>query len=235
MNLSQLRKQFGTQKKCIDHLEKLRWGKERACPYCGSMSVKKRLLSTRWHCNSCNKDFSVLVGTIFEDTKLPLPKFFQIMLLMNNSKMGISALEISRNTGIRYETVWYTCMRTRCAMIDNEIRLEGMIEFDEAYFGGKKKNHKLPDNKPQIGGDEITLKRGRGTSKVPVVGAVEKKGRVYLKIIEKLSGKNLLTMLKDKVNTDDSIVITDGFRGYNNFDKTVEHIKINTLTAWDMG
>ena len=237
MTLKELHKKFGTQSKCIAYLEKLRWGKERACIFCGSTSVKKRLLSIRWHCNSCNKDYSVLMGTIFEGTKLPLPKFFEIMLLMNNAKMGMSAKEIQRNTGVRYQTAWYVCHRVRCAMIgaDNEFKLEGMVEFDEAYFGGKKRKKNLPANVPQLSGDGITTKRGRGTHKTSVVGAVEKKGRVYLKIMEKLSGKNLLAMLKEKVNTKDSIVVTDDFRSYKQFDKAVEHITIKHSEGYGSG
>ena len=94
MNLTQLHKRFGTQQKCIAYLEKLRWGKTPACVHCGSLNVSKRKGTIRWHCNDENRDYSVLVGTIFEETRLKLPKFFEIMFLMNNAKMGISAAEI---------------------------------------------------------------------------------------------------------------------------------------------
>lgn len=233
MNLTQLHKKFGTQEKCIAYLEKMRWGKKPICHHCNSENVKKRKKSIRWHCNACNKDFSVLMGTIFEGTRLKLPKFFEIIFLMNNAKMGVSAAEISRNVGVKYHTAWYACHRVRCAMIEKEIKLEGMIEMDESYFGGRKRKRTDP-----VSDTNLTLvknKRGRGTSKVPVVGAVEKKGRVYVKIIEKLSGKNLLYMLKDKVNIDDSIVFTDGFRGYNSFDGVVDHITIKHSESYGKG
>lgn len=233
MNLTLLHKQFNTQEKCISYLEKMRWGKTPTCYHCSSTNVKKRKNSYRWHCNACNKDFSVLLGTIFEGTRLKLPKFFEIILLMNNAKMGVSAAQIARNVGVKYHTAWYACHRVRCAMIDKEVKLEGMIEMDESYFGGKQRKKKTPENKPNI--SSVTNKRGRGTSKVPVVGAVEKKGRVYVKIIEKLSGRNLLYMLKDKVNIDDSIVFTDGFRGYNSFDNVVEHITIKHSESYGKG
>ena len=235
MNLSELHSKFGTQSKCIAYLEKTRWGKKPACVLCGSVHVTKPKQGIRWHCNSCNRNFSVLFGTIFEGTRLELPKFFEIMLLMVNAKMGISAAEISRDVGVKYQTAWYVAHRTRCAMINNELRLEGLVEFDEAYFGGKKRKHKLPDNKPSIGSDHITLKRGRGTHKTPVVGAVEKKGKVYVKIIEKLTGRNLLAMLKQTVNTDDSIVFTDDFRSYKKFDDAVEHITIKHKDGYGHG
>ena len=174
------------------------------------------------------------MGTIFEGTRLPLPKFFEIMFLMNNAKMGISAAEISRAVGVKYQTAWFACHKTRCAMVNKEIRLEGLVEFDEAYIGGKpRKKNKLLINEANL--SQITLKRGRGTNKTSVVGAVEKKGSVYVKIIEKLTGRNLLAMLRQVVNIDDSIVFTDGFRSYKSFDKEVEHITINHSKGYGKG
>jgi len=175
-----------------------------------------------------------MVGTIFEDTRLELPKFFEIIFLMNNAKMGISAAEISRAVGVKYSTAWYACHRVRCAMIDNELRLEGMVEFDEAYIGGKKrKTAKVSDNTPLLA--DVTEKRGRGTRKIPVAGAVEKKGSVYVKIVEKLTSRNLLAMLKQVVKTDESIVITDDFRSYKSFDDQVEHITIKHSEGYGHG
>lgn len=231
MNLSQLHTKLGTQEKSVSYLEKLRWGKKPKCLFCESKSVKKRKNSMRWHCNGCNRDFSVLMGTIFEGTRLELPKFFEIMFLMINAKMGISASEIARNVGVKYQTAWFACHKIRCAMIDNELKLEGMVEFDEAYIGGKPR--KQPNNKANL--SKITEKRGRGTHKTPIVGAVEKKGRVYVKIIEKLTGRNLLTMLKDKVNVEESVVFTDDFRSYKQFDNAVEHITIKHSEGYGKG
>ncbi len=233
MTLSELHRKYGTQDKCIAYLEKTRWGKQHYCILCGSIKVKKRKKSIRWHCNDCNRDFSVLYGTIFEDTRFPLPQFFEIIFLMNNAKMGMSAAEISRAVGVKYHTAWYACHRVRCAMINNELRLEGVVEFDEAYMGGKPRKRALPSNTPSLA--RVTEKRGRGTKKVPVVGAVEKKGKVYVKIIEKLTSRNLLAMLKQVVKTDESVVITDDFKSYKKFDEQVEHITINHSEGYGKG
>lgn len=233
MNLQQLRTKLGTQDKCIAYLEKLRWNKKPKCLFCESKSVKKRKESIRWHCNTCNKDFSVLMGTIFEETRLELPKFFEIIILMLNAKMGMSAAEISRNVGVRYQTAWFACHKIRCAMIDNELKLEGMVEFDEAYIGGKSKKKSKDISDANL--SQITPKRGRGTSKTPIVGAVEKKGRVYVKIIEKLTSRNLLALLKERVKTEESIVITDDFRSYKKFDDAVEHITIKHSEGYGKG
>jgi transposase-like protein len=234
MTISELHKQFNTQQKCITYLEKIRWGKKPTCIHCKSEKVYKRKETIKWHCNSCKKDYTVIYGTIFEETRLPLPRWFEILLFMHNAKMGVSAMEIMRNTGVSYKTAWYCGMRIRCAMIDNEIRLEGMIEFDESYFGGKKRKiTKVNDNEPNLG--SITNKRGRGTNKVPVVGVVQKKGKVYVKIIEKLTGKNLLSMLRKVVNTKESIVFTDEFKSYNSFDDVVDRIKIKHSESYGHG
>lgn len=174
------------------------------------------------------------MDTIFEDTRLRLPKWFEIIFLMSTSKMGISSFEISRTVGVQYHTAWYACHRVRCAMIDNELRLEGMVEFDEAYIGGRKKKLRKSDaNKAVL--STISAKRGRGTTKVPIVGSVEKKGRIYVKIIEKLTGRNLLAMLKKIVKTEESIVFTDEFKSYKAFDKEVEHITIKHSEGYGKG
>lgn len=80
MNLQQLHKTLGTQAKCIAHLEKLRWGKKPKCIFCESKNVKKRPKTMRWHCNDCKKDYSVLVGTIFEGTRHLQKNAFDVML-----------------------------------------------------------------------------------------------------------------------------------------------------------
>ena len=102
-------------------------------------------------------------------------------------------------------------------------------------MGGKKRksSKRISDNEANLA--QVTEKRGRGTRKVPVVGAVEKKGQVYVKIIEKLTSRNLLAMLKQTVKTEDSIVITDDFSSYKQFDKAVEHITIKHSEGYGKG
>lgn len=229
MNLTQLSKKYNTQAKCIRHLEDLRWGKGRSmkvvCPFCNSKRITKRKNSPYYHCNFCNKDFTVMVDTIFEDTRLPLNKWFQLILLMINAKRGISSAQISRDLGITYKTAWYCQMRVRCAMVDPDLELEGMLEMDESFIGGKpRKVYKKDDSITTL--SKVTSKRGRGTTKVPVVGLVEKKGKISTKVIQKLSGKNLLSMLKRYANMDESVVITDGYRPYKQFDDVIDHITV---------
>lgn len=226
MNLTTLNKNYSTKAKCIAYLEKLRWGKKPACPFCdGSEHISKRTGTIRYHCNTCNKDFSVLVNTIFEDTRLPLPKWFQLIALMLNAKKGISAKQLMRDIDIGYSTAWFAAMRVRCAMIKSCNSLQHIVEMDETYVGGKPRKKYINDDAlPTI--SRVTNKRGRGTKKTPVVGIVERDGNIVLKVIEKLTTKNLLAMLKENVKIDKSIVITDDFRAYNKFDEVVEHLTI---------
>ena len=225
MNLTELHKKFNTQKKCIAYLEKLRWKKKVFCPYCNSTNTLKLKAEKRHHCNNCKNNFSVLINTIFEHTHLPLPLWFQIVFLMVNAKRGASARYLMRNVGITYKTAWYSAMRVRAGMIDNCHVLQHIVEMDETYTGGKPriKYTKNPSS-PNI--SKLYNKRGRGTKKTPVVGIVERNGNIILRVIEKLSSKNLMAMLKEYVNTDDTIVMTDDFKSYNKFDDVVAHLTI---------
>lgn len=186
MKLTTLSKKYNTRAKCIRHLEDLRYGKGRSrdvyFPFCASLGVTKRKNSIKYHCNGCNKDFSVLMDTIFENTRLELPKWFQIIALMLNSKRGISSSELSRHLDISYKTAWYCQMRVWCTMVDPFIELEGMVEMDESFIGGKPcKSYKHEENVDNL--SKFHNKRGRGANRIPMVRIVEKKGKVSTKVI----------------------------------------------------
>lgn len=235
MNIIQITKSFGTQNRCIEFLEKLRWGNTPTCPYCGSTrNVALKVEKHRYSCYDCRRSFSVTVGTIFEETQLPLPKWFVIVGLMTNAKRGISAKEIERYVGLTYKTAWYSAMRVRCAMIDKcNIELDNTVEMDEAYVGGKPRHGKIAcgkGSKQVVSASGITTtkyKRGRGTCQTPIVGIVERKGKIVVKVIEKLSYVNLSSMLKKFVKTETATVMTDEFRSYNGFDDIVEHYTVH--------
>ncbi len=227
MNIKQVQKKFGTQEKCLKYLEKLRWGKTVLCSYCDSKRViKSKSEQGRYKCYNCNKSFSVMVGTIFQDTKLKLPDWFLVTTLVLNAKMGISAKQISRQTGISLKTSWLTAMKIRCAMIDNKTELHGLLQMDESYFSSstKKITKNTPDNAPVL--STVTEKRGRGTKKTAVVGIVETGGNVKTKIIDKLTTRNLMAMLNKYVKKDEAVLITDGFRSYAKMDEEIEHITV---------
>lgn len=228
MNLYNIQKRFDSKESCFEYLENLRWNGTPICPHCESINVKKR--SGRkfyYHCNKCKKDFTVLYGTIFESSKLPLEKWFMLIGLMLNARKGISAMEIHRNLGVTYKTAWYSAMRVRCAMIDEVGMLEGIVEMDEAYLGGKPRHRSAPSNKATL--SNLTFKRGRGTKKVPIVGMVErgKRGRVVTEVAGKLNTKSMLELLHKYVNTEKTIMMTDDARFYHKFENELQHLIIN--------
>lgn len=233
MNLLQIHKQYNTKAKCVRHLEKVRWNGHPVCPHCESDRITQR--SNRkgyYHCNNCNKDFTVLMGTIFEASKLKLPKWFMLIGMMLNARKGMSAMQISRNLGVTYKTAWYSAMRVRCAMIDQVDMLEGILEMDEAYLGGKPRHRNSPENVATLSSlvtEPKKSKRGRGTNKVAVVGIVEREGkkRVVTEVAGKLNSKEMLNLLRKYVNEEKSVMMTDDARFYKKFDEEIQHLIIN--------
>lgn len=227
MNLVQIQTKFNTQAKCLKYLEKLRWGKTVKCSYCDSdKTIKSKSEQGRHYCYDCKRSFTVFVGTIFEGTRLPLPLWFLTIGLILNSKGEVSAQQIKRQVGITLKTAWLTAMKIRCAMISKNTQLNGVLEMDESYFGNSKTRitKETKDNTPILA--SVADKRGRGTKKVPVVGIVERGGDVKTKIIEKLTARNLKAMLNHYVKTDESVLVTDGFKSYAKMDEEIEHITV---------
>ena len=140
MNILEVVTRFPDQETCINHLEALRWQNKPQCPYCKSEQSTKRVGTQRHQCNSCNRSYSVLVGTIFEDTKLALPKWFLAIAIILNAKKGLSSRQLSRDLGINRNTAWYVQMRIRKAMRegDDQDLFNGIVEIDETYIGGKR-------------------------------------------------------------------------------------------------
>ncbi len=197
MNIIQIFNKFPTQESCIEHLETARWGGKPTCPYCKSENTHPN--DKRHYCYNCKTSFSVTVGTIFHRTHLPLQKWFLAISLILNAKKGISALQLSRDLEVNKNTAWRVAMQIRKAMSQATDRqlLTGVVEMDETYVGGKPRKgvrYDDPDDKP---------KRGRGTKKAPVVGAVERGGNVTAKFVakDKMKGKNLRAFVKERVDT----------------------------------
>src|SRR3990167_7097814 len=161
MNIIQIYKTFPTQNDCLRHLEAVRWNGKPKCPYCKSGRQTPVPQEKRYHCNSCNTTYSVTVGTIFHKTKLDLQKWFLAISLVLNAKKGISARQLARDIEVNKNTALFVLMRIRKAMREYRVLLEGIIEADESYIGGKNRN-KHNDKKTKGG-------QGRSTKdKTPV-------------------------------------------------------------------
>jgi len=225
MNIIQIFKQFPDQETCINHLESIRWSNVVTCAYCDSDNCYPMQNEMRHHCNSCKKSFSVTVGTIFHDTRIPLQKWFLAISLIINAKKGISARQLARDLEVNKDTAWRMAMKIREGMKDNGELLQGVVEMDETYIGGKprKQGRKNDDD------DHKGSPRGRGTKKTPVVGMVERKGNVKAVKMDKraLKSKDLNELIRNNVNPNGSVVVTDEYRGYSNVSKLLKHYTIN--------
>jgi len=226
MNVSEVFTKFSSQETCIQYLEGLRWQNEPECPYCKSKQSSQRKGTHRHQCNNCNSSYSVLVGTIFEDTKLPLFKWFLAISLMLNAKKGLSALQLGRDIGVNRKTAWYLQMRIRKAMQegdDNDL-FKGIVEIDETYIGGAQRNHSK--QKRQLR-KESGLNFTGMQHKQAVIGLLERAGRIKLEVLEKAHGKTIKPIIEQTVSKEASLV-TDGFGGYSGLDKTYkEHQVLN--------
>lgn len=225
MNIIEVYRKFPTEADCIAYLEQVRWHGKPICPYCKSDSTTPLPKEQRHHCNNCNTTFSVTVGTIFHHTHLPLQKWFLAISLILNAKKGISARQLARDLEVNKNSAWYLAMRIRKAMAEPDQRdlLEGLVEMDETYVGGKprKGNDKKSDGKS---------KRGRGTDKTPVVGMIERGGKVKTKVIKdkKLTRKTLNALVRASVDTSTATtLITDEFAGYADIIKFMLHQTVN--------
>ena len=216
MDIIQVFELFPTQESCIKHLEKARWGDKPRCPYCNSTNTIRQ--KKRHYCYPCKTSFSVTVKTMFHHTHLPLQKWFLAVSLILNAKKGLSAMQLSRDLKVNKNTAWRIAMQIRKAMTQADQRdmLTGIIEMDETWIGGKPRKTK---------GDDKPRKRGRGTDKAPVVGAVERGGRVTARAVgkDKMKAKNLRAFVRDRVNTSNAKLITDEYKGYLGMSKLLPH------------
>lgn len=151
------------------------------CPRCQSNKV--HLIESRmiWRCNGCSRQFSVKVGTIFEDSPIPFSKWLPAMWLITNNKNGVSSCELARALGVTQKTAWFMLHRIRLAMKETAtLRFGGIIEADETYIGGKARNMHFQKR-------TAIDRRGGAQGKSIVLGMMERGGMVTTKIIPKVS------------------------------------------------
>lgn len=228
MNLIDVMERFPDQQTCIAFLEHVRWNGNPKCPHCESRKLTRREHETetgrigRWNCQDCKATFRVLHGTLFHGTKIPLQKWFLAISLIVNAKKGVSSCQLARDLSLNQKTAWYMQVRIRAEMADKEgsTLLKGIVEADETYIGGKpRKPNKKADTEPN--------KRGRGTDKDAIIGAVERGGNVVAQLIPNVTGRIILDFIKRAVNTDESTLITDEFRSYHKLAEVTKHEIIN--------
>lgn len=214
---------FTSGDKCKQAIIESRWGvgKEQdiVCPYCGKHHCKMSK-NGRFHCTGCNKNFSCLVGTIFENTKLPLIKWFLAMYFISSHKKGISSYQLARNIEVTQNTAWYMLQKVRLLYPQSDAdAFDGTVECDEVYIGGKEKWKHKSMRTPRT--------QGRSTkTKTPVFGMMERstfeneKGElenvtyVHALVVENTNRATLQPIIQQFV-VDGSRVITDELSAYN--------------------
>lgn len=142
MTLPEVNELYSTDDRCRELLERLRWPEGVMCPRCKDTRVSRLKEYARYECVGCEYQFTVTSGTIFHDSHLPLPMWFIAVLLLCEAKKGMSALQLKRtlwgNNKGSYKTAWYLCHRIRAAMVGARGMLDGTVEIDETYVGGRR-------------------------------------------------------------------------------------------------
>ena len=229
MTYFEFTKRFPNENAAIDYLVSQKYKDGYVCPKCGC--VHKRIYHQKYdhrklYCNNCKSEFSALIGTIFENTHLDIRMWLYAINLVIVSKKGVSAQQVKRELGMgSYNSAWRMMHQIRSAMKNENTKqmFEAIVEIDETYVGGKPR--KSNDE------NEQKSKRGRGTSKTPVVGVKERNsGKIHAVVAlpnekgQQLSGKQLLKVLND-VCKENTTVMTDQFSGYNILNNGVENTK----------
>jgi len=227
MTLNQLLTRFPDSDSCKAFLVQRRWPNGVTCPRCGNTKVfHVTHRPFHWVCKKCNRNgyrFSVITGTIFENTNYPLREWFKVIFLMSQSKKGMSALQIHRMLGTgSYETAWYMCHRIRAAMKNTTWdKLTGEVEVDETFVGGKDRNrHK--DKRTHLPG---------GSGKIGVIGAISRKGNVVCQVVEKLDSKTMERFVNETVSEKVRLVATDEATGYTYLGLSFPHKSVRHVAG----
>jgi len=208
-------KKFPDEAVAREHMEKRRWNGKPVCPYCvATERIQVRTLAGYFRCLACKKDFTVRTGTVMERSHVPLNKWLYAMYLLSTARKGVSSLQLAKEIGITQRSAWFLLQRLREACgKGNEGHLNGLlfgiVEADEAYFGGKESNKH----------EAKKLKIGRGTvGKIAVLGMRERGGRVRGKVLKDIGADEIQGEIAASV-APNSILCTDELRSYRGMDQ----------------
>jgi transposase-like protein len=216
LNLVTLAQHFSDEDKAREFLEKLRWPDGPVCPHCGEVDNAYRLEPKPskkdkhvrkgvWKCAGCREQFTVTVGTIFADSHIPLSKWLLAYHLLCASKKGMSAHQLHRMLKVTYRSAWFMAHRIRYTMSQEPLssKLNGVIEIDEAYIGGKRRESFPHATKP---GQRAKDNPGPFHGKAPVVSVLQRDGRVQSRHMERVTAENLKPMVEQMVASDAHIM-----------------------------
>lgn len=221
-SLIDLFKAFPDEQSCIDHLEQLRWNGFVVSPFDPTSKVYK-CKDNKFRCKNTGKYFNVKTNTLFDSSKIELRKWFAAIWLVTSYKKGISSLQLSRDIDVTQKTAWFMLQRIRnCFGIENDDDFNNTVEIDETYVGGKNKNRYA--DKRMDGSQGRSVK-----DKTPVLGMVERKGKLVAKVVKNTSCEVLTLQIVKFVK--DALIYTDEWWGYNSIKKLFKHNYVNHRTS----
>jgi transposase-like protein len=210
---------------CTEYIAKLRWPDGPVCPRCDGTEYSYLTTRRLWKCKSCKKQYSVKVGTIFEDSPLGLDKWLPAVWLIANSKNGISSHEVGRALGITQKSAWFMLHRIRLAMQSRTFNmLDGEVEVDETYIGGKARNMHKIERERRFGTATGGLHPAIG--KAAVIGMVERGGKVRAKVVEDTKLTTLESYVRDSIEPG-ATVYTDDLPSYRRLGREFNHLTVN--------
>jgi transposase-like protein len=199
VNLVDIATAFPTEDRCRELLVRLRWPEGPRCPRCKMDAIELETDKQLFYCKDCDYQFTVTAGTVFNDSHLPLTKWFMATLLLCEAKKGMSACQIQRTLGIgSYKTAWYLCHRIRHAMMQtNRPMLDGKVEMDETFVGGVNRNQ---------GKDH------RWDNKEVVIGIRQRGGELRFFHADDVKSGTLRKFIQENISAD--VLFTDDYNAY---------------------
>ena len=210
---------FPDEQTCVDHLRSIRWRDGEFCPHCQGNRIYHFSDRKTFKCGECRQRFSIKVGTIFEDTKLPLRKWFMAIWLITNHPKGVASTTLAKDLKITQKSAWFVLHRLRHAARTKSFSapLKGTVEVDETYVGGKEKNK----HASQRTGD---TKGGKG--KAVLLGVVERDGELRTAHVTDTKGTTVKEVISENVEKG-STVMTDEHRAFSGLSKDYTHQTVN--------
>jgi transposase-like protein len=211
---------FSDQDVCVQFVAQLRWPDGPVCPTCGG--TEHSYLKTRrvWKCKNCKRQFSVKVGSIFEDSAIPLDKWLAAMWMIANSKNGVSSHEMARSLGITQKSGWFLLHRIRLAMQTGTFqKLDGEIEVDETFIGGKARNMHKHTRARKITGTG-------GKDKAIVAGVLQRGGEIRVAVVPNTRRATLQAGVRENVEKG-SAVYSDALVSYSGLDDEYVHAVVD--------